>query len=943
MAEQLEMVSVNEETEHLNNSERLLEDKKDGYSDEHVAALRQACKRGNKEDVRKALEDMEFDPSRNDPKVKPIHWSAESGNVLALQEVLTWSSSNVVQCMRYNRNAIQMAAKKGNHETLQLLLNTAGIDVNATNNQERTAFHLAADSIVEGDCTEERYLKCLELLLKRSDLEVNRPDYYGCTALGRALRKSHKRRVLFILQNHGEHRLNVDYSLVDAGFTVRETIMKLFPEFESFLPEELQENVDSLEAEIRLLAALQCDSLPDFISILRTKQNLVNHQYNEPYHCTILELACLIKERVKFVDVILQRKGNPNITNYISEIPLLHMTAERLNVAALEVLLANKSTKIDITADKMFQGNAFHWLALNKCGDGENYSALERCVLLLVQGQANSRDLLNAPDARGDTPLHVAARWNLDLAFVLLSSGASVNIWNKNEHTALHVAALCGNKNAVLTLLKYGSDINAQKGRGTPLYVAAQQRRNEILLLLLRQGAHFMYETGGELALQYIDPHILEMFFDDCIESNTKSPKSPDYMLTFKYNFYPPLTEGSEIYHSNTEMHPLLKMSEMSEFRGLLKHPLISSILFLKWQKACKVFYINIALYSTFLVLLTHHMLFVNDLMSWNEDNEENWKRTAPDSSVQYDNLTAELQISPDESTYMAASIPLWISLSLIILREVMQFAIDRTEYLHNPGNLLDASIILSTSVYCCGPNIVVVHHSASIAILLAWMEFLLVIGRLPSVSVQLEMLKKVSRTFLKFGLCYLPLFLAFSLCFNILFHGKHKEGDGTYFSTGIINQTSNSLLFIFDTFIMFTGEFEAKHLPFSETPVTSHFVYFLFVFLIALALLNLLNGLAVSDTQAIKDDAETLSLVVRTKLVFHTETMLLRYQRYSLLKDFLRKFCFFFRDLPHKRLYLYPCSNKLCSVPRGEEIGVMESVITKRAIGIVTKNESKS
>ncbi|KAJ4446955.1 hypothetical protein ANN_13657 [Periplaneta americana] len=904
------VVSVSEETENLSNSEQLLDNKKNGYSDDHVAALRQACKRGNKSDVRKALMDMEFDPSRDDPKVKPIHWSAESGNVLALQEVLAWSSSNVVQCIGYNRNALHMAARKGNHETLQLLLNTAGINVNAVDKQGRTAFHLAADSNVEGDCTEGRFVKCLELLLKRSDLEVNRPDYYGCTALGRALRKSHKRRVLLILQNHCEHRLNVDYSLVDAGLTVRETILKLFPEFQSFLPEEPQENTRSLKPEMRLLAALQRDSLSDFNSILRNNGDLVKYQYKEPYHCTILELACLIKEREKFVDAILRTNGNPNMRNYISKIPLLHMTAERLNVAALEVLLANKSTEIGITADKMFQGNVFHWLALNKCGDGENCSSLERCVLLLVQGQANSRDLLNAPDARGDTPLHVAARWNLDLAFILLSSGASVNIWNKNEHTALHVAALCGNKDAVLTLLKYGSDINAQKERGTPLYVAAQQRKNEILLLLLRQGADFMYETRGEPSLQYIDPHILEMFFDDCIESNTKSPKSPDYMLIFKYNFYPPLAEGSEIYHSNTEMHPLLKMSEMSEFRGLLKHPLISSILFLKWRQAY---------------------------------NEENGKRTAPNSSVQYGNLTAELKISPEEATYIAASIPLWISLSLIILREVIQFGLDKNEYIHNPGNLLDVSIILSTLVYLCVSNTVVVHHSASIAILLAWMEFLLIIGRLPSVSIQLEMLKKVSWTFLKFGLCYLPLFLAFALSFNVLFHGKHKADDSAYFSTGIGNKTANSLLFVFDTFIMFTGEFEAKELPFSETPGTSHFVYFLFVFLIALALLNLLNGLAVSDTQAIKDNAETLSLVVRAKLVLHTETMVLRYQRHPYLKKILRKFCFFFRDLPHKRLYLYPCSNKLYNVPKGQKIDVMDSTITKRAIAVVTRNESKS
>jgi hypothetical protein len=78
----------------------------------------------------------------------------------------------------------------------------------------------------------------------------------------------------------------------------------------------------------------------------------------------------------------------------------------------------------------------------------------------------------------------------------------------------------------------------------------------------------------------------------------------------------------------------------------------------------------------------------------------------------------------------------------------------------------------------------------------------------------------------------------------------------------------------VFKTVVMLTGEFDAASIPFVSFPGTSHIVFVLFVFLIAIVLFNLLNGLAVSDTQAIRDDAEVVSYVARVKLLSHIETV---------------------------------------------------------------------
>jgi hypothetical protein len=66
----------------------------------------------------------------------------------------------------------------------------------------------------------------------------------------------------------------------------------------------------------------------------------------------------------------------------------------------------------------------------------------------------------------------------------------------------------------------------------------------------------------------------------------------------------------------------------------------------------------------------------------------------------------------------------------------------------------------------------------------------------------------------------------------------------------------------------MFSGEYEASSLSFNIFKGTSHLIFLLFVFLMGIILLNLLIGLAVDDTQKIRKNAETLSLVERVRII---------------------------------------------------------------------------
>jgi hypothetical protein len=79
----------------------------------------------------------------------------------------------------------------------------------------------------------------------------------------------------------------------------------------------------------------------------------------------------------------------------------------------------------------------------------------------------------------------------------------------------------------------------------------------------------------------------------------------------------------------------------------------------------------------------------------------------------------------------------------------------------------------------------------------------------------------------------------------------------------------------------MISGEFQVSIVSLGNLPYTSHVIFLLFVFLMAIILLNLLNGLAVSDTHAIRRNAETLSLVARERLITRIEASVRALQRW--------------------------------------------------------------
>ena len=138
---------------------------------------------------------------------------------------------------------------------------------------------------------------------------------------------------------------------------------------------------------------------------------------------------------------------------------------------------------------------------------------------------------------------------------------------------------------------------------------------------------------------------------------------------------------------------------------------------------------------------------------------------------------------------------------------------------------------------------------------------------RLSSYNIYSTMFYRVLKTFISFLTWYSLFIIAFALSFYILLHDDNgQEKDYPFFD--------NVGFTLVKTFSMFVGELEFSDIPFNSP--FSYFFFLTFVFLIVVVLMNLLNGLAVSDTGLIREEAEIHAHVSRVEVISQAEATLL-------------------------------------------------------------------
>ena len=751
------------------------------------------------------------------------------------------------------------AAVNNRPELLKLFLKDPdACDVNIKAAEFQSGYsplHLAA---------ERGHLECVVFLLEMEDVDVDAKDNKGdTTPLLLAIKNDHPDIARLLIENGAspDHK-------VASGKTLRSLFEKKFPkeDVSRIQVKKRRPVIDNLKDKVfQLLKETNLDDddytakLSNFKTYLRFVRTLIDQNALDD----VFDLAC-DKGLHEHVEILLRKGANPNIPSQ----PLL----EAAYYGHHEVLQVLKDYNANFNVSKPTKETVLH-LVLKAQSDSGSRSRYQRCLDVVLEPATEGflgqmRTLINKRDDRGNTALHYATQ-----------------MWDQAT---------------VRRLLELGANIG-------------------------------MRNVWGELPISKIRPDTMEDFLSEHCLTSSGDVNHDKFSISFKYDFLAPNIEAlPEKYrveektlddkesllskmsssgdpgprHALPETEPLWYMSQSREHRHLLKHPVITSFLWYKWQRIRRYFNRNLRFFTLFVFLLTWYIFqqcgnpktsnlewyiffiflcvamvffiikdWVNDIKSYQQNQRIENSAMQKESSCL---LATKLILSNwVEAAYIVllvtilifgSSILQYVLIGLLVifsLREMMQMFVSIKRYFTSFENLMEITIIVLVTVLItnqddCGE---VNRHFSAIVIVLSWAELIVLVGRHPKLkeyNIYVTMFLKVLKTFLFFITWYSLFIIAFGLGFYILLHKAEEEvqaEDYVFFN--------RAWLSIVKTTTMFVGELEFSDIPIDlDSPLAPlAYCYFLsFVFLIVVVLMNLLNGLAVSDTGIIREKAEIFS-----------------------------------------------------------------------------------
>uniref|UniRef100_A0A182PI96 Uncharacterized protein n=1 Tax=Anopheles epiroticus TaxID=199890 RepID=A0A182PI96_9DIPT len=369
----------------------------------------------------------------------------------------------------------------------------------------------------------------------------------------------------------------------------------------------------------------------------------------------------------------------------------------------------------------------------------------------------------------------------------------------------------------------------------TALQYAAKYKIGHAQELLLAKGAYIGgVDSWGNLLISEIDPLLLETHLDSCITTNSRLPGDEDYEIRINFsNFMPPASRAGKGRGKSTgeqEMQPIVQLTQLPSTKQLLWHPVVSSMLMLKWMKLICGFFINLLISFVFAVSFTTYIVLC---------------------------YAQEESILKQVLYYV--SILGWVYLTG---REFIQFVLNTRMYVQSMENVMEVLLIVGSSA-------VLLYESTDEAwlvvligvLLLLAIELTLQIGMLPvnSIYTNMVMLKTVTKNFLKCLSFFSFILLSFALSFYTLYR-LGQAPDTPANDEHSFNNFHDVPLALVKTVVMFTGEFEAANIEF-KVSWPMYILFPFFVFFVTIVINNLMNGLAVSDTAAIQTESEVVGI----------------------------------------------------------------------------------
>ncbi|XP_054270093.1 serine/threonine-protein phosphatase 6 regulatory ankyrin repeat subunit B-like [Macrosteles quadrilineatus] len=541
------------------------------------------------------------------------------------------------------------------------------------------------------------------------------------------------------------------------------------------------------------------------VKVTSNDKQTVLHLAAAKSHPQLLEELLTIPESVKIIDS----------RNYLHETPLCSaVCAGQLH--CIDLLLGRGA---DITTVLPGDISLLHLAA-----ERGNVAILGK---LLKDPRITSLKNIRTKEGKGGvTALHFAALGGfVSCVEILITSGCSVfevtTMFPHRGSSALHLAAMKGHTKVVEVIVRHDkSTLNVKNDEGWyPLHVAARFSKKECVRFMLLNGANLgatVFDSAGNektafdiIVYSILHPvTFLQRIFDCCIEVNDYALNSPKCEIKVKYGILEPLGPDRK---QLRVLDSLLNCGKNAVQEKLLLHPLVETFLYLKWKKLRVFFFLMMALYLVYTVSLT--------------------------------TMAMSYYVLKSQSTFINTCVSgcrftLCISLALITLQELLQVTRMQRYYLKDLESWVKwSSFLLSMLVLVGHQPADWLRHVSAVAVLLSWLELLFLLSRWPSsLGFYILMFFTVAKNVMRVMATFFFVILGFMFAFMIHFK-----------ATGQFTDWWRS----FAKVMVMAIEFEYENM-FDKVEgvdaIVGRAIFLSFMVLVAIVMMNLLVGLAVSD-----------------------------------------------------------------------------------------------
>ncbi|XP_039303117.1 transient receptor potential channel pyrexia-like isoform X2 [Solenopsis invicta] len=483
----------------------------------------------------------------------------------------------------------------------------------------------------------------------------------------------------------------------------------------------------------------------------------------------------------------------------------------------------------------------------------ETINKFVKIVKILVDAKASVND---SDPITGNTALHHAVMLGSAEATKILLKDARLDNYDNCGNTPLHIAVNTKNIEIHKILLEEMSqeyiDIRNQDNH-TALHIAIYLCHRECIQALIRRGANLAAEIDtGITAVDAIFHHIAQPFnfltdvLNSCVQSlpTDNSPSKKIESIIVDFGILAPRDETQmAVVTAIIAAVPVRKKPAI-----LLQHPVVETFVRLKWEKIRIFFFLFILIFLSFVIFLSNNVLIF-------AHNDADYVMTRRIVAIFFCILLLQniFQVIP-ESKYYLRQLETWLSfksviLSLIILIPERFIKCSKEEI--ESGHWIDG-----------------VLHLISIAILLSWMQKMLLVTQVLMWDNYPLMFYTVLMNILKVLSTFRCWIIGFVLSIAVLYH----END----------QFHNFCRSIIKPVVIMMGEklFKIENGGSTSLSVINGIVFMVSVMFASIVLINLINGLVVNDVQDLeKKQVATSSLKKTTELERHN-----RYKNYAAL-----------------------------------------------------------